>query len=136
MQALNIDKGRIERIAGLAEIDPITSLPNASVSIFIISPTTGFIVRRFRMSMTYVNVIKDVMKLCDCASDAGPRIADDVGIVFGTDIVAIEKASLDLVIEKEGFDVFEKAHHKSPLFHIQEAEKQGLGSMEYELERV
>lgn len=84
----------------------------------------------------YVNVIKDVMKLCDCASDPGPRIADDIGIVFGTDIVAIEKASLDLVIEKAGSDVFLKAHHKSPLLHIREAERQGLGSMEYELECV
>jgi hypothetical protein len=36
LQVWTIYTGRNERIAGLAVIDPITSLPNASVSIIII----------------------------------------------------------------------------------------------------
>lgn len=81
----------------------------------------------------FINFVKDITKFCDCLSDSGPILADDVGILLSKDIVAIEKASFDLICEKAGKDVFEEEHHKSPLVHIKEAEKLGMGSMDYEL---
>ena len=81
----------------------------------------------------YVNSLMNITRLCDCVADPGPRLAEDIGILFGNDIVAIEKASLDLVIKKMGHDVFKDEHHKSPLVHIMEAEAQEMGSTSYEL---
>jgi uncharacterized Fe-S center protein len=87
---------------------------------------------RYR-NVFYVNVVRDVMCLCDCVANPGRRLAKNVGVLFGTDIVAVEKASLDCVTSTMGRDVFEEEHHKSPAVHIKEAEAQGLGSTLYEL---
>jgi uncharacterized Fe-S center protein len=80
-----------------------------------------------------VNWIYNLTQRCDCPSDPGPIVMDDVGIVMGEDIVAVEKASHDLIVERAGKDIFEEIHHKSPLVHIKEAEKLGMGKSEYEL---
>ncbi|MBW2991447.1 DUF362 domain-containing protein [Candidatus Woesearchaeota archaeon] len=81
----------------------------------------------------YVNDVRDITKLCDCFSNPGEIIAKDVGVLMSKDIVAIEKASVDLVKKQEGKEVFQKAHHHDPYLHIKEAEKMGLGEGEYEL---
>jgi uncharacterized Fe-S center protein len=80
-----------------------------------------------------VNVLKDITKLCDCASNPEGIVLDDIGILLGRNIVAIEKASFDLINKKAGKDLFKEIHKKSPLEHIKEAESLGLGSLEYEL---
>jgi uncharacterized Fe-S center protein len=81
----------------------------------------------------YVNVLMNIMRLCDCVSNPGPSLARDIGILFGDDLVAIEKASLDMIIKDMGEDVFLKEHKKSPLVHIKIAEDLGLGHLEYTL---
>lgn len=81
----------------------------------------------------YVNSLINITRLCDCVANPGPLLAHDIGILFGTDIVSIEKASLDLVISAVGEDVFKKEHKKTPLVHIKEAETLGLGHMSYVL---
>jgi len=83
----------------------------------------------------YVNVLMNITRLCDCVTNPGPRLAGDIGILFGDDIVAIEKASLDLIIKEMGEDVFLKEHKKSPLVHIKIAEDLGLGHLEYILKK-
>lgn len=83
----------------------------------------------------YVNVIMNIMRLCDCVSNPGPQLARDIGILFGDDIVAIEKASLDLIIKDMGEDVFLKEHKKSPLVHIKLAANLGLGYLNYTLKK-
>lgn len=84
----------------------------------------------------YVNVIKSISKNCDCDSNAGPIVLDDVGITMGKDIVAVEKASLDLINKKASKDLFKEIHHKSPERHIKFAEELEMGKMEYELVRL
>jgi len=99
----------------------------------------------------YVNVLKDITELCDCCSNPGKIVVEDIGILMGKNIVAIEKASLDLInkttkikdfcrfrnlkiSKKAGKDIFKEIHKKSPLEHINEAERLGLGDLEYELD--
>ncbi len=81
----------------------------------------------------YINVLKNITKLCDCCSDPEGIVLGDIGILIGKDIVAIEKASLDLINKKAGKDIFKEIHKKSPLIHIKEAERLGLGDLNYEL---
>ncbi|MEA2037815.1 MAG: DUF362 domain-containing protein [Nanoarchaeota archaeon] len=81
----------------------------------------------------FVNVMKDITKWCDCCGNPGGIIAEDVGLLMGKDIVSIEKASIDLINKKAGKDVFFEANKKSPLEQIKEAEKLGMGSLDYEL---
>ena len=80
----------------------------------------------------YINELMRITKNCDCYSDAGEIIASDVGIIYGEDIVAIDKASVDLV-NKNNPDVFEKSQKVNPYGHVKEAEKLRMGSGKYAL---
>jgi hypothetical protein len=49
----------------------------------------------------FINLVLDIARNCDCLpigdSEAGPKVAPDIGIVVSHNIVAADKASLDLV---------------------------------------
>ncbi|MBN2566923.1 DUF362 domain-containing protein [Candidatus Woesearchaeota archaeon] len=109
-------------------------MPKRAVFDRLLVEAAGFAAKNFRR-VFYINIIEGVAKYCDCVADAGPLISEDVGIVCGADLCAVEKASFDLVVERNGKDVFEEAHHKSPAYHIGIAEEHGLGSTHYELVR-
>jgi uncharacterized Fe-S center protein len=82
----------------------------------------------------YMNVLRDIAQLCDCVGGGkNPIVAPDLGVLFGDDIVAIDKASMDLINEKMGHDLFLKINHKSPIEHIREAAALSMGMMEYEM---
>tara|TARA_Y100000310_G_C20670447_1_gene809980 strand:+ start:606 stop:1577 length:972 start_codon:yes stop_codon:yes gene_type:complete len=70
----------------------------------------------------FINVLRDIAEKCDCASDAGEVLIDDIGIVLSNNIIDIEKASHELIVEKAGKDLFKEVHHKSPMVHIKEME--------------
>lgn len=80
-----------------------------------------------------VNVALKIAKECDCMPSELPLIAGDVGTLLSRDIIAIERASLDLIVKKEGNDVFLTHNKKSPSVHIEAGEKMGMGSCRYEL---
>ncbi|MBN2459446.1 DUF362 domain-containing protein [Candidatus Woesearchaeota archaeon] len=84
----------------------------------------------------YVNDTRSITKNCDCFGNPGKMIAEDVGIFMGDDIVSVEMASVDSVINQEGKDVFKEAHSHDPYLHIKEAEKLGLGKSDYDLEEA
>ncbi|MCK4548093.1 MAG: DUF362 domain-containing protein [Candidatus Eisenbacteria sp.] len=82
----------------------------------------------------YVNDVRKITRLCDCCSDPGNRIAPDVGVLLGTNPVAIDQASTDLAIQAAGKDVFFEEHARNPYAHVREAAERGLGSLTYLLE--
>lgn len=84
----------------------------------------------------FINCAFDVTKECDCIAAANePIIAHDLGIVASSDIVAVEKATVDLLTQKE--DVFLKAQkHSLYRKQIEYAEALSLGSLSYELVRL
>lgn len=81
----------------------------------------------------YINIIKNVTKFCDCEVDSKEMISKDLGVLFSDNPVAIDKASVDLINEANGKNVFEVNNHKDPLMHVQfAAEYTGL-KPDYEL---
>ncbi len=80
--------------------------------------------------MFFVNFLTNIAKECDCFNKPGPLIADDIGVLFGKDIVAIDKASVDL-INKQKPNIFKKIHNHDPYLQIEYAEKLGLGETKY-----
>jgi uncharacterized Fe-S center protein len=84
----------------------------------------------------YVNDVRRITRDCDCFSDPGKIIAQDIGVVLCDDLVGIDMASTDLVVNQEGKNVFNEVHHHDPYFSIKEAENLGLGNGEYELEKL
>lgn len=87
-----------------------------------------------REKKAFFNFLIKITKECDCLAKDDPAIAPDIGILASPDPVAIDKASLDLVLKAAGKDVFKQAHpDRNGLKHLEYAAKLGLGSLEYEL---
>ncbi|SHH28748.1 DUF362 domain-containing protein [Tepidibacter thalassicus] len=82
----------------------------------------------------YINFVMNITPLCDCVPWSGAPIANDVGILFSTDPVAIDKASYDLIEKLSGKDVFKELYPDINGKRIIEyAQELGLGNAEYEL---
>ena len=93
--------------------------------------TTG-VLEKFKNKF-FVNFAFDITKECDCIAGVNePVICKDLGIFASNDIVALEKASLDLLTKDE--DVFLKAQNSNIAFEqINYANSLSLGSLDYEL---
>ncbi len=95
----------------------------------------------------YINFLTEIQPECDCMPAAEVPVIQDIGILLSDDIVSIEQASIDMLLKekplpsslaeteqiKAGEDVFLKLHGKPYILQVEEAERLGLGSREYEL---
>jgi uncharacterized Fe-S center protein len=82
----------------------------------------------------FINFALKITKECDCIAKDDPAIAPDVGIFISQDPVSIDKASMDLVNEACGRDIFKQAHPgRDGLKQLLHASGIGLGNMDYEL---
>lgn len=95
----------------------------------------------------YINFLTEIQPECDCMPVADVPVMQDQGILISDDIVAIEQASIDILLkapplpqsacdEKEifkGEDILYRLSEKPYWLQFEEAEKLGLGSKKYEL---
>jgi uncharacterized Fe-S center protein len=84
----------------------------------------------------FINYLIKITKDCDCMSENGKIIAADLGILASLDPVAVDKASVDLLVEAGGRDFLREAIDVDWSAQLRHAEKIGLGSMEYELDNL
>ncbi|MBO3803687.1 MAG: DUF362 domain-containing protein [Candidatus Brockarchaeota archaeon] len=102
----------------------------------------------------FINVATDITEYCDCWGMTTGQILPDLGVLGSRDVVAVDKASLDLlakmpllkenvsqnleVNDDQSLHPFARIHgpYKDPYNVIRFAEKYGLGSSRYELEEV
>jgi len=82
----------------------------------------------------YFNFIINVTPNCDCYDRSDPPIVPDIGILASFDPVAIDQASIDLVNQAGGHDMFKKLYPNVDwTVQLKYAEEIGLGSRKYEL---
>lgn len=98
----------------------------------------------------HIDYVLDVQPSCDCAPFSDIPIVPDIGILASEDIVALEKAALDLIDSspvvpgsigemaglKPGDNKFLAIHGKNPYIQVEAAHRKGMGSVEYELVEV
>ena len=98
----------------------------------------------------YINFLMDIQPECDCMAVSDTPVVQDQGILLGDDIVAVEKASLDLIAKaqplpqskaegikvEEGSDILSMINRKNAKIQIEAAEKMGLGKSDYQLVKV
>ncbi|MFH0870750.1 MAG: DUF362 domain-containing protein [archaeon] len=82
----------------------------------------------------YVNDARHMTKVCDCFKDPGKPVVRDVGVLLSDDLVAVDKASLDLIEMQEGRDAFKEMNHHDPYLSVVESEKLKLGKQDYTLD--
>lgn len=90
-----------------------------------------------RNKMVYINVMTDMTTQCDCMSINQNPIIGDVGILLGTDPVAIDQATLDLTRKANGKDLGKiSSPALDPNVQLEHGEKIGLGMRDYSLIRI
>jgi uncharacterized Fe-S center protein len=101
------------------------------------------VLSRFNSKVAFINFVQDVTPLCDCATPSGLPVVPDIGILASTDVVAIDKASLDLIAQSKPLgrfanirspDILGKIHNTDSLVQIKTAQALDLGNMEYQLD--
>ena len=81
----------------------------------------------------FINYLVRVTKDCDCMSKNGKVLVPDLGILASLDPVAVDKASVDLLMEENNKDFLREAIDVDWSAQLKHGEEIGLGSMEYEL---
>jgi hypothetical protein len=98
----------------------------------------------------YINFLTEIQPECDCMPAADVPIIQDLGIMISEDIVAIEQASIDLLLKsgpleqsladdrnlQKGDDILMRLHEKPYILQVEEAERLGLGSRLYEISEI
>lgn len=98
----------------------------------------------------YISFLTNITALCDCWGLSTPNLVPDIGIMSGSDIVAIERACIDAIkLENllpsgmpqgvelgEGEHLFEKLHGRNPYIQLDKLEEQGLGTQDYTLVEI
>lgn len=98
--------------------------------------------------IVYLSFVTDVSPECDCWTFTDAPIVPDLGVLASTDIVAIEQAAYDLVVQAPGVsgsrgeglasgaDKFQAVTGVDGTHAIAYAEEMGLGTRRYELVEV
>jgi uncharacterized Fe-S center protein len=98
----------------------------------------------------YINFLTEIQPECDCMPVADVPVIQDQGILISNDLVSIEQASVDILMKApplpqsaseekaiaKGDDILFRLAGKPYWIQMEEAERLGLGSREYELIEV
>lgn len=140
--------GRCVRVCPEKALTVPGSMENFSVSL---AEAAKAVLSTFkRGKVFYINFLFDIQPECDCMFISDTPVVQDQGILLSDDIVAIDKASLDLIAQaqplpqskaeglkiKKGSDVLTMLHGKDSQTQIKAAEKMGLGRSDYKLIEV
>ena len=90
----------------------------------------------YKENIVYINVMVNMSVDCDCCAKAKDPCMKDIGILASTDPVALDQACIDLVYNSTdpGKDtLIERIESRNGLLTIEAAEKQQVGTREYEL---
>lgn len=91
----------------------------------------------FGPRITYINVLRNMSVDCDCAgSSALAPTAPDLGILASTDILAVDKASVDMIYalpEIQKHDLVERIESRSGLRQLEYMRIMEMGNHAYEV---
>lgn len=102
-----------------------------------ITESTKATIDFFGDNITYVNVMRNMSVSCDCEGVAAqPVVTPNVGILASTDILAIDKASVDLIYamtKAQNHALVERIETRHGLRQLSYMSEMGMGSDEYTL---
>jgi len=150
----NCDVKAIKLINGKAKIDPsicigcamcIAVCPVGAASVPWGSETPQDLQQKISVYATavlklfpdaiFINVLQNITTECDCMGIHQEPMMPDIGILYSTDIVAIDKAGLDLCDKYSG-GKFRKVNTIDKDKQVEFAEKSGIGESNYELVNI
>lgn len=85
-------------------------------------------------NILYINVMNRLSVDCDCDGNPAEPDMHDIGILASFDPVAVDQACIDLIYSAgDGQSLINRIESRNGLHTLEQAEKIGLGSREYEL---
>lgn len=97
------------------------------------------ITSHFGKRIAYINVLMNLSVDCDCDAKAKKPVCDDIGILGSTDVLAIDKASVDLVYalpKNQRRALVQRIESRSGLHQLEYMKRLGMGSENYRLVRL
>jgi len=82
--------------------------------------------------MVFINVLENITEKCDCYGIEQKPMMEDIGILMSEDIVAVDFASLNMVLEESDGE-FKKVSDADQMVQIDYASEKGLGEKEYKI---
>jgi len=99
----------------------------------LLGQSASAVIKNLPAKTFYINFLKNIVMLCDCETDPGEIISKDIGVLFSSNPVAIDKASIDIINKVNHKNLFEETNHKNPLLHVEYASEYIGKSMDYDL---
>ncbi|MFB3784924.1 MAG: DUF362 domain-containing protein [bacterium] len=99
----------------------------------------GSVITKLDHNLLYINVMNNLSVDCDCSNRPAPPELEDIGILASLDPVALDKACVDLVYAADkgkNAALRERIESRNGIHALDHAEKMGLGSQEYVLEKI
>ena len=90
----------------------------------------------FGQRITYINVLKNISVDCDCDGHGAKPTCNDIGILGSKDILAIDKASVDLIYaqsDNQRKDMIQRIESRGGLRQIEYMRTLRMGNDQYEL---
>lgn len=84
----------------------------------LLAQAAAAVINNFPKNTFYISIMKNITKDCDCDKDSGPILSPNIGVLFSGNPVAIDKAGIDLINQKNNREVFREAHHRDPSLHL------------------
>lgn len=97
-----------------------------------IAEYTEVIIKRYPKTL-YLNLLTNITPHCDCMGMEQEPFMDDIGYTYSDNIVAIDRASLELA-DKNSDGKFSQINQVDKLKQLTFAKESGLGDGKYELE--
>ena len=111
-------------------------LPTQDEFLESMADAAGTIVNYFQGNMAFINVMKNISLLCDCAGKSFNPIMGDIGILSSLDPVAIDTACIDLIINSYDpgkNNLLEQINRLHAFYTIDVAAKKNIGNKTYQL---
>lgn len=112
------------------------NLPEQEKFLEAMADAASAVHNKFKGNIVYINVMKNMSVDCDCCAVAEDPCMKDIGILAGTDPVAIDKACLDLIYnstDKGKEHLIERIESRKGTHIIEASTDIGFGSSDYEL---
>jgi uncharacterized Fe-S center protein len=109
--------------------------PKVAIFDFLLTEAAKFAISKFK-KVYYVNFLVRMAERCDCENRELKPVIKDIGILASNDILGIEKATYDLIIEKNERDIFKELNKKSFSIQLEIAKELKMGNFDYKMEKI
>jgi len=113
-----------------------SNLPEQELFLSSMADAASSVMELFKDNILFINIMCNMSVDCDCCKKAEDPCMQDIGILSSIDPIALDQACIDLIYNSndQGKNhLIERIESRNGLYTIEEANKLGFGTRDYEL---